>query len=185
MEQYRADKFIETFYKVEKWMKETLNANDEVGYSKLLNGLKRENSIIRRYFNELKVYGSLRNLMIIEKTEKNYITYPSNEIVDKFESIYREITKPDLVIPNFQGEVKTFKLSDPLSSILAVIRNDKYTNFPIYDDAGEFVGFLTDNGITNWLSKAVDGDDLIVSTAETTISDVHIIRRATTELCFY
>ncbi|MCT8139955.1 CBS domain-containing protein [Anaerobacillus sp. CMMVII] len=111
--------------------------------------------------------------MIHEKTNPNYyVAHPSPEIVEKFNNIYNELTKPELLIPRFMRDVVRFNVDDPLSLVLEEVKTKKYTNFPVYSSNGEFKGLLTDNGITNWLSYNVEDDHLLLSTIETSIGDV-------------
>lgn len=57
-----------------------------------------------------------------------------------------------------------------MTTILIEVNQQGYSQFPIYDDNGQFIGLLTENGITNWLSRSLNDD--LISISDTKINDV-------------
>lgn len=58
---------------------------------------------------------------------------------------------------------------DSLATILQTIREQEFTQFPVYDGE-KFIGLLSESGVTNWLSRNVE--DEIVSLVETKLHQV-------------
>lgn len=74
-----------------------------------------------------------------------------------------------MVIPKFSRDVLTFQINDSLAIMLKAINEKNYTQFPVYDD-NEFVGLISENGVTNWLAKNVSED--IISLIDTPLKSI-------------
>ena len=61
---------------------------------------------------------------------------------------------PARALPTFQRTVETISIHDTLTSVLKIIDQRDYSQFPVYEDE-RFRGLLTENGVTRWLARHV------------------------------
>lgn len=135
-----------------------------------LNQLRNKNYILNRYFDDLQVFNSLRNVMVHQKKNVEYvIAEPHTEVVQNIEKIAHDLIQPVKIIPKYRSDVKCFDIEDSLATVLIEVKSRGYSQFPIYENT-QFTGLLTENGIANWLSRSINED--LVSISETKVKDV-------------
>nr|WP_255620846.1 CBS domain-containing protein [Salinicoccus sp. RF5] len=83
--------------------------------------------------------------------------------------IRNQIEYPTKVNKIFKNHVQCFKAEDNLKDVLNYIKDKSYTQFPVFDQ-NEFLGLVSDNGITFWLSEVIKEE--IVDLSEVKIADV-------------
>ncbi|MEN2466103.1 CBS domain-containing protein [Ornithinibacillus sp. FSL M8-0202] len=148
-----SDRFITSFNRIDKALDSELDSHKGIGFSKAVRMLTKYNAVIRRYKDDLLEFAELRNAIVHNRVDAvQVIAEPHDSIVEQIERIEAEITKPKLVIPQFKKEVHTFDKEDSLSSLLQAVKEKGYSKFPIYDGAN-FIGLVTENGITKWLAE--------------------------------
>ena len=121
-------------------------------FSRLIDKTKKDNAIIRKFEDDLRVYANLRNAIVHNRTDVEYaIAEPHDDIVELIEYIDRELAKPITVGEMFRSKVHTLKTTDLLSTGLELIRKQRFNKIPIYRN-NEFIGLVTASGITYWLA---------------------------------
>jgi predicted transcriptional regulator len=116
--------------------------------------------------------GYLRNVIIHERfgTIKN-LSVPIPSVVEKIKFINNQLINPERVFPKFKRDVKTFKTNDVLTIILGSVRKDQYSQFPIYNGK-DFIGLLTENGITRWLASHSEEADPLIALREVKADEI-------------
>ncbi|MFS0671802.1 CBS domain-containing protein [Ornithinibacillus sp. 179-J 7C1 HS] len=148
-----SDRFITAFNRIDKALDSELESNKGIGFSKAVRILTKYNPVIRRYKDDLLEFAELRNAIVHNRIDiVQVIAEPHDSIVEQIERIEQEITKPKLVIPQFEKQVHSFEINDSLSSLLDAVEEKGYSKFPVYDGEN-FKGLVTENGITKWLSE--------------------------------
>lgn len=148
-----SDRFITAFNRIDKAIDMELENSKGIGFSKAVRILTKYNAIVRRYKDDLLEFAELRNAIVHNRLDTvQVIAEPHDSIVEQIEKIEKEITKPKLVIPQFEKQVHSFQLKDFLSDLLNAIEEQGYSKFPIFHEK-EFKGLVTENGITKWLAK--------------------------------
>jgi predicted transcriptional regulator len=61
-----------------------------------------------------------------------------------------------VAIPLFQRNVLVLQGGDSISRVMALIRQNNYSQFPMYRE-NELLGLLTEKGITHWLANNLAG----------------------------
>ena len=151
-----SDRFLIAFNSIERTLKDNLQADQYMPFSRLISNAKRNNAVIRRFYDDLKEFSELRNAIVHNTFDLNHaIAEPHESIVEQIEFIEQEINKPKKVIPLFQKKVTAFQSDDTLKDILQAINRFSYSKFPVYDDT-IFTGLLSKKGIVNWLAKNVE-----------------------------
>lgn len=154
----RAERFIVAFNKIEKYFNQQISDTSYVPFFRAVLRLRKKDAIVNRYHNDLLEYSELRNAIVHERTEVNYtIADPHIEIVEAIEKIADEMTAPKLVIPTFAKTLKVLQADLTVKEILNVIRETKFTQFPIYRSK-QFVGLLTDKKVLHWIAHNMNGN---------------------------
>mgnify|MGYP001213366208 CR=1 FL=1 len=149
-----SERFISAFNKIEKYLDDVIKAGDRfTSFSSSVKRAAEKNIIVRRYKDDLLEISELRNAIVHERTDPEYlIAEPHDSVVELLEKIYEELTEPKKVYPLYARDVTTFKLNDTLKDLLSVVKEASYSYFPIYNHT-EFQGLVTENGITHWLAS--------------------------------
>ena len=78
--------------------------------------------------------------------------FPTSAAVAQIGDILQRLRRPRAVRDTHcLCPVLTLSPDDPLSRVLALVRANDFSQFPIYGD-GRFHGLLTENGVTRWLA---------------------------------
>lgn len=148
-----ADRFVVAFNKIEKYFDKEIDENKYVPFYRAVQRLRHTNPTVQRYQDDLLEYSELRNAIIHERTEAHFaIAEPHDQVVDQIEKIAQELTAPKLVIPTFSKDLQTVDGKDQLRNVFQLIKDTDYSQFPVYRNQ-QFVGLLTDKGITHWLAR--------------------------------
>lgn len=154
------ERFIAAFNRIERTLREIVEAKAFMPFYRLLNEAKKKNPLVRKYEDELRVYADLRNVILHNWVSvEHVIAEPYIAVVEKIEMIDEALAKPKTVGNLFRKQVRTFQMDDSLASTLKVIHKRKYTQFPVYEGR-QFKGLVTTVGITNWLAKSMQGQYL-------------------------
>lgn len=161
-----SDRFITAFNRIDKAIDMELENSRGIGFSKAVRILTKYNAIVRRYKDDLLEFAELRNAIVHNRLDTvQVIAEPHDSIVEQIEQIENEITKPKLVIPQFEKQVHSFQIKDSLTNLLNTIDKRGFSKFPIYNEK-EFRGLVTESGITKWLAKNKDASIMNTSIEE-------------------
>lgn len=170
MDKQNSERFLIAFNKIEKIMKGMVDRNGHLSFFKAIELSKKEHAAIRKYEDELREFGDLRNAIVHHRTEIEYvIAEPHTEIVELIEHIEKLLSQPVTVGTSFAREVHTFQSNHTLSEVLRKVRDKKFKHIPVYQK-DEFLGLLTANGIMRWLAATVEEET--ISREITTMDDI-------------
>ena len=147
-------------WKLLKYLKKYLN-EDKESMSYLINEASNKHNVVRKYKDELHHFRKLRNVIIHDSKEGEYIASPFEGTIRRFEKVYKEISDPPKVYTKGNLEVKAFNSEDKLYEVLEEVKKHNFTQFPIYENQEnkKFKGLLTTNGITNALANMFSLED--------------------------
>ena len=129
------------------------------------------NNIIRRNKNELLSYAELRNAIVHHHIDDNaVIAEPHPITVTNLKRIYEQITNPKRVHPTFKKKVAGAKEDEYINNILQSIKEHSFSQFPVFNAAGQVVELINTNTIARWLASKIDADGM-VATEDTKVSD--------------
>lgn len=171
MEAKNSERFLSAFNTIHEYFKVQLEVRDKhLGFVDGLSRLRNKNYILNRYYDDLLVFNDLRNVIVHKKYKVEFvIAEPHEEIVRKIEDITKDLVQPETVYPKFSSNVRAFDTGDMLPEVLKDVKENGFSQFPVYEN-GHFKGLLTENGITNWLSRSLSED--IFALSYTRIKDV-------------
>ncbi|MGD6961522.1 CBS domain-containing protein [Fictibacillus phosphorivorans] len=165
-----SDKFLSAFNRIDKYLERFQSGDSYITFTQKIKKSESRNAIVRRYKDILLEFADLRNAIVHELTNPVFvIAEPNNWAVEQIEQIESELLKPKTVIPVFQKKVTHFQASDSLAELLTEIRDKDYSQFPIYDGAN-YLGLITENGITSWMAKNVEED--LIQFSQTKLSEI-------------
>lgn len=153
-----SDRFLTAFNRIDHTMRDMVEAKDFLAFYRLIDQAKKKSPLVRKYEDDLRSYADLRNAIVHNRTSMDYvIAEPHLEVVEKIEHIDKVLAKPTYVGQLFRKRVLSFRTTDSLKYLLNIIRKQKYTQFPVYNERNQFQGLITTVGITNWLATSLTG----------------------------
>lgn len=155
-----SDRFLTAFNRIDHRLRDIVGIKDFMPFYRLIDQAKKKEVLVKKYEDDLRSYTDLRNAIVHHRTVLNYvIAEPHTDVVERIEYIDATLAKPMLVGQMFRKRVFVFQENDSLAHVLKVIRQRKYTQFPVYYNR-QFKGLITTVGITNWLASKMGGDHL-------------------------
>ena len=85
-----SDRFIVAYNRIEKVLAEKADVNGYFPFYRLIDKVKITNSVVRKYEDDLREFGDLRNAIVHDRTGIDYvIAEPHDDIVERIELIER------------------------------------------------------------------------------------------------
>jgi len=162
------NEFMSEFNRIEDFLKDLVNAKYNMPFYKLLEEAMKRDKLVKQFYQELRTMSDLRNI-IAHGDPNDPVALPSKSTLNRIRFIEDQFTNPLKVIDVFEKSVDAFDATDSLAEVLSEIDKYNYSQFPVAR-SGEFIGLITENGITNWLAASVRED--IISIRNTTVQDV-------------
>ncbi|MGM0217268.1 CBS domain-containing protein [Enterococcus sp. AZ126] len=157
----RAEAFLSSFNRVEKWFREQLNSPTNMGFSEMVRRLSRKkDSQIALFQDDLLQMAQLRNAIVHEQISSDFVIAEPNEwAVRRMLEIEKALISPEKVLPRFSKKVTGFDVNISIKEILSIVARKRYSQFPIYDD-GVFKGLITVRGLGIWLAVESSKGDI-------------------------
>jgi len=162
------NEFMSEFNRIEDFLKDLVNAKYNMPFYKLLEEAMKRDKLVKQFYQELRTMSDLRNI-IAHGDPNDPVALPSESTLNRIRFIEDQFTNPLKVIDVFKKSVDAFDATDSLAEVLSEIDKYHYSQFPVVK-SGEFIGLITENGITNWLASSVKNDN--ISIKNTTVQDV-------------
>lgn len=149
----RAEEFLSSFNRIEKWFREQLNNPTNMGFSEMVRRLSRKkDSQVPLFQDDLLQMAQLRNAIVHEQISTDFVIAEPNEwAVNRMLEIEKSLLSPEKVLPRFAKKVTGFDLTISVKEILSIVARKQYSQFPIYD-SGIFKGLITVRGLGIWLA---------------------------------
>ncbi|HZH94091.1 MAG TPA: CBS domain-containing protein [Tissierellaceae bacterium] len=162
------NEFMSEFNRIEDFLKDLVNAKYNMPFYKLLEEAMKRDKLVKQFYQELRTMSDLRNI-IAHGDPNDPVALPSKSTLNRIRFIEDQFTNPLKIIDVFKKSVDAFDATDSLEEVLSEIDKYHYSQFPVVK-SGEFIGLITENGITNWLASSVKNDN--ISIKNTTVQDV-------------
>ena len=149
----RAQDFLSSFNRIEKWLRERLDNPSNMGFSELTRRVSRQrNSELAQFEDDLIQMAQLRNAIVHEQIANDFIIAEPNEwAVERIQKIENLLLSPKKVLPRFAKNVTGFDINLSVEKLLSIVAKKQFSQFPIYD-SGIFKGLITVRGIGLWLA---------------------------------
>ncbi|CAD2072395.1 CBS domain-containing protein [Phocicoccus pinnipedialis] len=142
------EEFLTEFNLLHEAMKK--DAHRDQNFGKLMYYLKNRNPIVKQYYDDIDKARQLRNILVHEKKEKYNIAEPTEMFVERLRLIRSKFENPETVAL-FKRPITSLNNSDTFKKALNDMRQQQVSQYPVFE-GNEFLGMLTDNGITKWLT---------------------------------
>lgn len=151
-------------------LKSKLNSKERNFGVLLSEGRRRKDKIINNYFDELDFHRGFRNILAhSHMSGKPPVAQPSDTVIEEIMILINKIKSPKKAFNLFKKDVKHFNYDDGLGEVLKFVNENQYSQFPVFE-GNQLKGLITENGITQFLSRSVKDDIFLIS--ETNVSDV-------------
>ncbi len=129
-----SDKFIESFVKIEMYLKKYLES-PKVGFVQMVHTAAKTNPIVKRHVNELIEFSQLRNAIVHNRAgEEVAIAEPHDSICIDIEKIAKSLESPILIHSLFKSaKIYTTNLNTSLKDLLDAQNRNNYSVVPVYD----------------------------------------------------
>lgn len=161
-----AEKFLDTFNQIEKYLKSKYNNGYYMPFGDLVRKASAREAVIKRFRDDLFSYSDLRNVMVHNsRINGKIIANPLDEIVQHINNIWEKIQHPKTV-SKFKKKVHYCFSDDSLSKALHYMHDYKISQIPILEK-GKIIDVLNASHIADWLAAK-----RTVSAPESIIGDV-------------
>jgi predicted transcriptional regulator len=164
-----SERFLKAFSEIEKHLKRKCGIDQYIAFYQLVTEASKKMPEARKYQDDLKEYGDLRNAIVHERAGGYVIAEPNDFAVDAIEKIKTIISKPPRVIPLFQREVMCFDINDSIGHAVRDMAEKLFSQIPISSN-GKFKALLSTNTVSRWLGFNFKDD--VFSLTETKIGEV-------------
>lgn len=157
----RAEEFLSSFNRIEKWFREQSSNPTSMGFSEMVRRLSRKkDSQISLFQDDLLQMAQLRNAIVHEQISTDFVIAEPNEwAVNRISEIEKALISPETVLPRFSKKVTGFDVNISIKEILSIVARKQYSQFPIYDE-GIFKGLITVRGLGIWLAVESSKGDI-------------------------
>jgi len=151
-----AERFLRAYNRIDDHLRSLLDIDrTRCGFASVVDQAARRYSVVRRYADDLKEFGALRNAIVHDKEfPARIIADPRPEVVEAIERLADILLDPPRVYPLFRREVRRLSWDDPIARPLRWIREYHYTQFPVFRER-RFAGLLTSRCVAQWLADSV------------------------------
>jgi predicted transcriptional regulator len=159
-ERQRVQSFLARFNRIDAQLRRKLGLSRREGSF---------NAVIGRFVREqpnivdadlLQTLAAIRNALVHESlSQSDFCVIPTRTIIQQLDTLLDQLVAPLRVIPIFRQKVETVTPEHTLLNVLQLIERRDYSQFPVYQKY-QFVGLLTENGITRWLAAGTNRNSL-------------------------
>lgn len=161
------NEFMDYFIEIENELNKFSNNKDDT-LSVKLNKASARSPKIRSFNEEIKRFAELRN--VYSHSPVRQLAIPHEDALKEIRHMRDEILKPKNAYDIASNQISQFKSDDFLDVVLEEVRIKDYSQFPIFENNGNLVALLTENGIVKWLAKKAIEE--IVAIDETKIEEL-------------
>lgn len=150
-----ADIFLDYYNKIDKHLIKSEGSLPQTCYSQKVK--QSTNRVVQYYKEELITLGELRNAIVHNpKIGGQPIAEPHPSTVERIRKLYEEITAPPKVFPKFCCNVLGAREEDYINEILIKMKENSFSQFPVYNEQDAVVELINSNTIARWLSNNLD-----------------------------
>lgn len=150
-----AMRFINCYNQIEQALKSQNNLKPNLSYTETIRMASRNNTIVRKYEDELIDYGRLRNSIVHSSNENHVIANPNDEVVEKYEHITSLVCSPPLAINTVcVKDVKCVEAVTPLKDVMVMMYKSGFSNYPVYHN-GMLVGVANAGRLTRLVGQKI------------------------------
>ena len=168
-----ARRFINSYNKIDSKMRALYNFKPSQSFSDMVRRSAQENSVIRKFEDELMDYARLRNAIVHQSMDGEIIAVPCDSVVEKIEYIEKLLyapptngeTMPDKRIVSVDEQMS-------VKQVLLLVARTNYSNLPVYGGK-VMAGIVNNRRLVHEIGKVIDnGRDVDAFLSETPVGDI-------------
>jgi len=167
-----AKRFIDAYNRIDYALRTVYKQKRSLTFSDAVRKSVSQNSVIRKYEDDLIDYGRLRNAIVHSHNPNVVMAEPHEDIVLKIEKIAELVSEPPRVISVVQKTVEGVEGDSSIKDVIIFAQEHGYSNIPVYENEA-IIGVaslsLLVRGIGSLLKKGESIDDYF---EDTKIKDV-------------
>ena len=169
-----SDKFLSIYNELDSHLRKSLNMEENVSHSFLIQKMAEKDRVVNKYYYDLKTFAKLRNAIVHNPDCRiaNPIAEPHEYIVKRYEEIKNKVKNPPIALNTIAIKAQDIYNTTMKSNALYVMQEmnkNSYTHVPVVDK-GALIGVFSENTVFSYLVKnqlfALDNDILIEEFAE-------------------
>lgn len=180
-----AIQFLDAFNDIEARLRLLAKADHYVSFNELLKRTRFDNTVIKRYANDLREYAELRNAIVHTRREDFIIAEPHPSVVSHICRVRDQICNPPTVSSLKSKPVFVVNPETPMRDVLTQFAQRNFVRCPVVDQ-GRIVCLLTAKSITRWLASTGLTDQTKIATVSNVIpfalSEKYIISTPETDI---
>lgn len=128
-----ARRFINSYNKIDSKMRALYNFKPSQSFSDMVRRSAQENSVIRKFEDELMDYARLRNAIVHQSMDGEIIAVPCDSVVEKIEYIEKLLYAPP-TIGETMPDKRIVSVDEQMSvkQVLLLVARTNYSNLPVY-----------------------------------------------------
>lgn len=155
-----AKRFLDAFSTIESVFKSWNNTTKSHSFSNYVHFYSKNNSLIKRYRDDLLEFSQLRNAIVHDRAGQNeVIAQPHDEIVTEIEMIAKKVSNPPLLKQLSFNKLVSCKIHDDLLMVMEVMNKNDYPQLPVLDNM-MVVGVITYTMIMDYILENLKGDTI-------------------------
>jgi predicted transcriptional regulator len=156
-----SSRFLDAFTSIEKHLRALAKADKHMTFNEMVEKASRSDRAVRRFRDQLKGFGELRNFVVHEYCRDQPTASPSPHAVERLQAIRDELLSPPKLIGLFRLRVETCVPADAVGLAARKMHDGSFSQLPIYD-GDRLVGLLSAETVARWLaSRLADGVGLL------------------------
>lgn len=163
-----AKRFIDAYNKIDYALRTVYKQKRSLTFSDAVRKSVSQNSVIRKYEDDLIDYGRLRNAIVHSHNPNVVMAEPHEDIVAKIEKIAELVSEPPRVISVVRKSVEGVDGATKLKDVIIFANEHGYSNIPVYENEA-IIGVaslsLLARGIGVLLKKGISVDEYFEKTA--------------------
>jgi predicted transcriptional regulator len=160
----RIEEFLAAYAGIERTLRTRADASKDRSFSAVLREVRSSNRLVAHYYDELRAFHELRNVLVHERLGSQRLAEPVPDVLERIKEIAERLENPTRLEARFLLDVVFCKPRDEVGDVAAAMREGDFSSVPVITDTG-IDALLTAETIARWIGAAVE--DGIVDLSET------------------
>ena len=168
-----ASAFLSAYNKIDAQLRAQYNFSSGQSFTDIVRRCAEKNAVVRRYEDDLAEYARLRNVIVHQSTDGQFVAVPCDEATREIERIAELLAEPPRireVLP--EKKVVSIEAGISLRQAVLLISRTGHSNLPVYEGK-RMLGVLNNRRIIRELGSVLSRGQSVESFfSETPVADV-------------
>lgn len=170
----RAEEFLAAYNRIDDFLRQKTGLTDRSKpFGDVLREFIRKNPAYGQVRSQVERLANLRNVLVHEgRQARQFFGYPSELALLDLWKIEEGLITPETVLSVASREVETLSPHTPLMEMLVRMREESYSQFPVYSDDGRFAGLATTNGVSRWFAHVLSEEQSLIDINDHIVDEI-------------